>query len=187
MLYAICYVLYAICYVLCAICYVLYAICYVLCAIWYVWWCMLLSYHDFPNPTLTIPLTWLSINPIVRIELFLVMHVLGVFLNIPILSTNVYKYHTTIYFYVQVQLDIKFTGRRWSYPNGEHSSGFGRTPCFRGRLPFIFKLRYRCELVEYVPLVFYLPFNFRLCIVVVLARICLIQLWTASFIWLFLH
>ena len=87
--------------------YVLYAICYVLCAIWYIWWCMLLSWHDFPNPiwkvhwlskfkfgrstdfpnqNLASLLTWLSINYVVRKELLLLMHVIGVCLHILILS-----------------------------------------------------------------------------------------------------
>ncbi len=44
---------------------------------------------DFPNPNLASLLTWLSINHVVRIELFLIMHILGVFLHIPILSTSV--------------------------------------------------------------------------------------------------
>ena len=93
-----------------AICHVICLRCYVMCAVWYVWWCMLLSWNDFPNqicqvhwlskskfgrstnfriPNLPSLLTWLSINHIVRKYLLLLMHVLGVCLHKPIISTCV--------------------------------------------------------------------------------------------------
>ena len=76
-------------YMLCAMVCTIWR-CYVLCAIWYLWWCMLLSWHDIPKLNLASPLTWLSINHVVKKELFLLMHVFGVCLHIPILSTSVY-------------------------------------------------------------------------------------------------
>ena len=48
------------------------------------------KYTYFPNPNLANPLTWLSIIHIDRREIFLLVHVLGVFLYIPIHSTSVY-------------------------------------------------------------------------------------------------
>ena len=49
---------------------------------------------------------------------------------------------------------LELTGRRWSYPDEEHSSGFGRTSCFWGWLSIIFFHSYTFELVEYIPLAF---------------------------------
>ena len=45
---------------------------------------------NFPNSNLASPLTWLSINSISRKDLFLLIHVLYVFLHIPIHSTSLY-------------------------------------------------------------------------------------------------
>ena len=94
---------------------VLHAIWYVICVnvmccakMWKVWWCMLFSWHNFPIPNLESSLTFLiqirkpsksqigkstdltSKNHIVRKEIFFLMHVFGVLLLIPILSTSVY-------------------------------------------------------------------------------------------------
>ena len=43
-----------------------------------------------PNPNFVSQLTWLSINHVVRNELFFLMHVTGVCVHITILSTSVY-------------------------------------------------------------------------------------------------
>ena len=148
---------------------------------------MLLSWHNFSNLKFPSPLNWLSINHTDRKELFLIMNVLVCAFIYPYLvqvCTNPIQLYT---FRCRHRWTLQLTIRRCNYPDVEHSSELGRPSCFWGSLPIIFYLRYRFDLVEYVSLIFHFSFHFRLCIVFVLARIRLMQLWTASFIWLFLY
>ena len=144
---------------------------------------MLLSWHDFLNPKFASPLTWLSIIHIDRKDLFLIMHVLGVCLHIPILSTSVYQSNTTLHFRCRHRWTLELAGRRWSYPDVVHSSRFGRPSWFRGRLPIIFYLRYRFELVEYAPLAFLSHLISDIVLVPFFGSIHLMQYVTIYFIW----
>ena len=156
---------------------------------------MLLSWHDFPNPNFESSLTFLiqiwkvhllSLsqfgkstdltfhNLVVKKEISFLMHILGVFLHIPILSTSVCLSHTILQFQVQTQVDAR------SYRLTLQLSRRGAFICtWQEHMLFristiIMQIRCRSYLVDHVLTVFRCTF-FKLCICAVFIEIRLIK------------
>ena len=138
---------------------------------------------NFPNPNLASPLTGLSIIMLLGKSYSYSCMSLVCACIYPYLvqfCTNPIQLYI---FWCRHRWTLELTGRRWSHPDVEHTSGLGRTSCIRGHLHILMQLNYRIELVEYVPLGFLSCFYFRHYFAAILASINLMQHCTISFIW----
>ena len=84
-------------------CYMWYVLCEIFCVVFKIislmmhiilmaWLCKskFCRSMEFPDQNLAGPLTWLSINHVVKKDLFFLIYVLGMYLHIPIITTSMY-------------------------------------------------------------------------------------------------